>query len=84
MHGGSIQYWGEQQLTPEQAQAHIAAEYAAKIRASFPKATAEQVTEHCRILARYAEASYQRRFKGEPPADMAGANEGAWTKGGEA
>jgi len=81
MHGGSIQYWGEQTLSPEEAQAHIAEEYAGKIRASFPNAMAEQVTAHCRILARYAEDSYRRRFKGEPPSDMAGAIEGAWKKG---
>ena len=81
MHGGSIQYWGEQTLTPEEAQAHVAAEYAGKIRASFPGATPEQVTAHCRNLARYAEDSYRRRFNGEPPSDMAGAIEGAYAKG---
>ena len=70
-------------MTPEEAQAHVAEEYAGKIRASFPNATPEQVKQHARNLARYATASYERRFRHEPPADMAGAIEWAWAKGGD-
>lgn len=84
MHGGSVQYWSEQTLTPEQQQAHIASEYAGKIRASFPNATAEQVAQHAKALAPYAVGSFVRRFGGEPPADMVGAIEEAHSKGGEA
>jgi hypothetical protein len=68
---GSVQYWREQALTPEQQLAHIAEEYAAKVLVAFPDATPEQVAGHVADFAPIAAASHRRRFGCEPCAPIA-------------